>query len=142
MARDMHLNLDVVNNSASANIFVTSKAYYRNRPQKLLDAEATNTPVYVLKSNTPNQIRQLFNSIYPGAERRKESRDPVSDAVEEAHSAIELIKEGDEVVELSPQSAYIRRLQHLVAEQNALPSDSTGRDPNRRVRIFRKGSTF
>ncbi len=142
MARDMHLNLDVVNNSASANIFVTSKAYYRNRPQKLLDAEATNTPVYVLKSNTPNQIRQLLNSIYPGAERRKESRDPVSDAVEEAHSAIELIKEGDEVVELSPQSAYIRRLQHLVAEQNALPSDSTGRDPNRRVRIFRKGSTF
>ena len=60
MAKDMQLSLDIVNNPNAANIFITSKAYYRNRPQKIMDAEAANIPIYVLKSNTPNQIRQLI----------------------------------------------------------------------------------
>jgi predicted RNA-binding protein Jag len=38
-------------------------------------------------------------------------------------------------VELSPQSAYIRRLQHQLAEQHSLSSRSTGKEPYRRVRI-------
>jgi hypothetical protein len=136
MAKEMHLSLDIVNNSNQANIFVTSKTYYRNRPQKVQEAEAANIPIYVLKSNTPNQVRQLLNTIYPSTQNHK---DPISDAVEEAQSAVDHVRNGDEVVELRPQSAYIRRLQHLVAEQNDLPSDSTGKDPNRRVRIYRQG---
>jgi len=136
LARDMRLTLDVVENSTNANIFITSKAYYRNRPQKILDAEAANIPIYVLKSNTPNQIRQLLNTIYPGEEKK----DPITSAVEEAQTAVNQGRAGDEVVELRPQSAYIRRLQHLVAEQNDLPSASTGKDPNRRVRIFKQGA--
>jgi stage III sporulation protein SpoIIIAA/predicted RNA-binding protein Jag len=135
MAREMHINLDIVNNPNNANIFITSKAYYRTRPPKIMDAEAANIPIYVLKSNTPNQIRQLINTLYP-SEKRK---DPITTAVEEAQSAINLVRNGDEMVELRPQSAYIRRLQHLVAEQNNLPSDSTGRDPERRVRIYPQG---
>ncbi|MDD5701645.1 MAG: AAA family ATPase [Dehalococcoidales bacterium] len=135
MSKDMQISLDVVNNPDKANIFITSKAYYRNRPQKIMDAEAANIPIYVLKSNTPNQIRQLLNTIYPGDDRK----DPISNAVEEAQSAVNQIQDGDEVVELRPQSAYIRRLQHLVAEQNNLPSESVGKDPNRRVRIFKQG---
>jgi stage III sporulation protein SpoIIIAA/predicted RNA-binding protein Jag len=135
MAKEMHLTLDVTNNSNTANIFITSKAYYRNRPQKIIDAEAANIPIYVLKSNTPNQIRQLLNTIYPSDNRR----DPIETAVEEAQSAVNQVRSGDEIVELRPQSAYIRRLQHLVAEQNDLPSDSMGKEPNRRVRIFRQG---
>jgi stage III sporulation protein SpoIIIAA len=135
MAKDMQLSLDIVNNPNSANIFITSKAYYRNRPQRIVDAEAANIPIYVLKSNTPNQIRQLLNTVYPSNEKKN----PVNTALEEAQSAVNQVRDGDEVVELRPQSAYIRRLQHLVAEQNDLPSDSTGKDPNRRVRIFKPG---
>jgi predicted RNA-binding protein Jag len=41
-------------------------------------------------------------------------------------------------VELSPQSSYIRRLQHLIAQRNDLASHSFGRDPNRRVRIYKE----
>jgi predicted RNA-binding protein Jag len=58
-------------------------------------------------------------------------------ALDEAKEAVESVKSGQESIELSPQSAYIRRLQHLVAERNGLFSQSTGKDPNRRVRIFR-----
>ena len=49
MARDMQISLDIVNNPNAANIFITSKAYYRTRPQKIMDAEAANIPIYVLK---------------------------------------------------------------------------------------------
>jgi stage III sporulation protein SpoIIIAA len=135
MARDMQVSLDIVNNANMATIFITSKAYYRTRSQKIVDAELANIPVYVLKSNTPNQIRQLLSSIYPSTNRR----DPITAAVKEAETAIDQIHNGENVVELSPQSAYIRRLQHLVAEQNDLPSDSAGKDPDRHVRIFQSG---
>ena len=134
-AKEMHLVLDIVNNANMYNIFITSKAYYRTRSQKILDAEAANIPIYVLKSNTPNQMRQLLNSIY-STEPRK---DQVSDAMQEAQTAINQVMQGDPLVELKPQGAYIRRLQHLVAEQNDLFSDSTGKETDRHVRIYRRG---
>jgi hypothetical protein len=39
-------------------------------------------------------------------------------------------------VELSPQRAYIRRLQHEIAQRYNLSSRSLGREPERRVRIL------
>ncbi|GAI58297.1 unnamed protein product, partial [marine sediment metagenome] len=65
MAKEMQLNLDIVNNLNDANLFITSKNYYRRKPQRVRDAETANVPIYVLKSNTPPQIRQLLNTIRP-----------------------------------------------------------------------------
>jgi len=65
MARERQLTLDIVNNLNDANLFVTSKSYYRRRPQKVRDAEAANLPIYVLRSNTPHQVRQLLSELYP-----------------------------------------------------------------------------
>ncbi|MFC1903639.1 R3H domain-containing nucleic acid-binding protein [Chloroflexota bacterium] len=134
-AKEMNLSLDIVENLKDANLFVTSKNYYRRKPQKVRDAEALGLPIYVLKSNTPPQIRQMLHNIFPavGPEKRNSFRI----ALNEAEEAVEQIKGGQETVELSPQSAYIRRLQHLIAERNALLSQSTGKDPNRRVRIYK-----
>lgn len=135
MARERQLNLDIVNNLNDANLFVTSKSYYRRKLQKVRDAEAANLPIYVLRSNTPHQIRQLLSELYPLETVDKTS--PLKLALSEAEEAVARVKEGQEAVELSPQSAYIRRLQHLLAERNKLSSQSTGKDPNRRVRIYR-----
>jgi stage III sporulation protein SpoIIIAA len=136
LAREMNLGLDFADSIKGADLFVTSKNYYRRKPQQVRDAEAANLPIYVLKSNTPPQIRQMLHNIYPtlGPERQ----DSFQHALAEAETAVEQVKDGQEgVIELSPQSAYIRRLQHLIAERNTLSSQSTGRDPNRRVRIFK-----
>ena len=38
-------------------------------------------------------------------------------------------------VELQPQSSFVRRVQHQIAEQAKLRSHSTGREPKRRVTI-------
>jgi stage III sporulation protein SpoIIIAA len=136
MARERQLTLDIVNNLNDANLFITSKSYYRRKLQKVRDAEAANLPIYVLRSNTPHQIRQLLSELYPLESVDKTS--PLKLALSEAEEAVARVKEGQEAVELSPQSAYIRRLQHLLAERNKLSSQSTGKDPNRRVRIYGK----
>jgi len=136
MAKEMQLSPDIVNSLNDANLFVTSKGYYRRKPQKVSDAEALNLPIYVLKSNTPAQIRQLLDAIYPTASAEKADRFKL--ALGEAEEAVTKVKSGQEAVELSPQSAYIRRLQHLLAERSKLSSNSLGKDPHRRVRIFKQ----
>jgi hypothetical protein len=135
IAKEMNLSLDIVDNLQDANLFITSKNYYRRKPQKVRDAETANLPIYVLKSNTSPQIRQMLHNIYPMVSPDKQ--DSFQLALAEAEAAVEQVKSGEEAVELSPQSAYIRRLQHLIAERNALSSQSTGKDPNRRVRIYK-----
>jgi len=135
-AKAMQLSLDIVNNLSDASLFITSKNYYRRKPQKVKDAEVSGIPIYVLKSNTPPQIRQLLNNIYSTEARDKS--DSFKLALGEAEKAISQVKGGQEEVELSPQSAYIRRLQHLLAERNNLASKSLGKDPDRRVRIYRE----
>jgi len=132
MAKERQLSLDIVNNLNDANLFITSRSYYRRKPQKVRDAETASLPIYVLKSNTPPQIRQLLNDIYP-----RDNEDPLKLALGEANEAVTQVKNGQGAVELSPQSAYIRRLQHLIAERNNLASHSLGEDPNRRVRIYK-----
>jgi predicted RNA-binding protein Jag len=47
-----------------------------------------------------------------------------------------MVLNGSEPVELSPQNAYIRRLQHQMAERANLVSRSRGREPFRRVRLY------
>jgi stage III sporulation protein SpoIIIAA len=135
MAQEMQLPLNIVKSLSEANLFITSKNYYRRKPQKVREAETANLPIYVLKSNTPHQIRQLLNELYPTESAPKAHS--IKAALTEAEEAVEQVKSGEGSIELSPQSAYIRRLQHLIAERNALLSQSTGKDPNRRVRIFR-----
>jgi len=136
VAKEKTLNLEIVNQLSDANLLVTSKNYYRRKPQKIRDAEAASLPIYVLKSNTPPQIRQLLNTICPPASTDKAERFQL--ALAEAQEAVSKVKGGEETVELSPQSRYIRRLQHLVAERSNLASQSTGKEPNRRVRVYKE----
>ncbi|MDD4985262.1 MAG: AAA family ATPase [Dehalococcoidales bacterium] len=136
IAQEMQLELDIVQNLSEANLFITSKNYFRHKPQKVRDAEAANLPLYVLRSNTPAQMRQLLADIYPAENQDKSNS--LKRALGEAEEAVTQVKDGEqEGIELSPQSAYIRRLQHLIARRNDLLSQSTGKDPNRRVRIYR-----
>ena len=135
-AREMQLSLDIVGSLNDANLFITSKNYYRRKPQKVRDAEAANLPTYVLKSNTPPQIKQMLNAIYPTDSTDKSTI--LKAALNEAEGAVIKVESGQEAVELSPQSAYIRRLQHLIAERNVLSSQSTGKEPDRRVRIYKE----
>jgi hypothetical protein len=137
MVRETGLDVEVVERLSDADIFVTSKQYYRRKPQKVREAEGTNVPIFVLRSNTPGQFKQFLNTIHHVTETDNGRGDGLTAALSEAQAAAEEVRGGAEAVELSPQSAYIRRLQHLIAQRTGVSSRSSGDEPRRRVRIFR-----
>ncbi|MGD9143530.1 MAG: R3H domain-containing nucleic acid-binding protein [Dehalococcoidia bacterium] len=135
-ARDMNIDVQIVENIREASMFITSRNYYKRKPQKIRDAENSNIPVYVLRSNTPPHMRQLLSSIFIGGIDKPEY---FQGAISEAEEAVNQLTDSDEEsVELSPQSSYIRRLQHLIAQRSDLSSRSLGKDPQRRVRIYKE----
>ena len=58
--------------------------------------------------------------------------------MQETRSAIRAVANGERWVELQPAASSIRRLQHQMARDANLVSHSYGKEPNRRVRIFRE----
>jgi hypothetical protein len=129
---DLRVPAEVTKNPREANAVMTLKNYYRRRPPAIREAEAAGVPVYVLKSNTVLQMEQLLANIYS----IDENSDPVTVAMQEAEDAISQVLSSSQAVELSPQNAYIRRLQHQLAERYNLASRSEGREPHRRVKIY------
>ncbi len=64
---------------------------------------------------------------------------PAEDTIhQETQAAINAVLNGERWVELPPATSSIRRLQHQMARQANLASHSYGKEPNRRVRIFRE----
>ncbi len=135
-AREMQIPIRVVTSIQEANALVTSKNYFRRKTQKLRDAEASALPIFVLRSNTISNMKQCLAGI-TGRPISRERESHASQALEEAQEAIERVLNGNEAVELIPQSAYIRRLQHMLAERYDLSSKSLGEEPSRRVKIFK-----
>ncbi|HIE17794.1 MAG TPA: AAA family ATPase [Dehalococcoidia bacterium] len=131
-AREKGIALQFVSDLKESNMLLTTKNYYRRKPQKVRDAEIYGIPIYAVKSNNLPQLRQCLDNIY--ASQKDAS---MSSAIEEAENAIIQVKEGKGSVELSPQNAYIRRLQHLLAERHSLFSRSLGKEPRRRVKILK-----
>ena len=118
-----------------ADIILTTRLHYRKRPEPIRAAEDKGVSIYVLRKSTPVQIEQFLKSLSVSWEEPS-GRDP-TDALQEAEEAVQHIMGGEPSVELSPQSAYVRRMQHLLAERYNLSSASTGRAPRRRVIIYR-----
>ena len=56
------------------------------------DAEAAKLPIYVLRSNTPHQIRQFLNDLLPS--ERPARSNSLKAALTEAEEAVGQIKEG------------------------------------------------
>jgi hypothetical protein len=100
------------------------------------DAENRRMPIYVLRSNTVNQMESFLIDLYNLRSSGIEDP-PLDKALEEAKNAIQKVLDGTRSIDLSPSSSYIRRLQHQMARQANLVSHSYGKEPQRRVRIFR-----
>ncbi|PKB65577.1 MAG: single-stranded DNA-binding protein [SAR202 cluster bacterium Io17-Chloro-G3] len=132
--RTSGLSVELVSYLEGADILVTTKSHYKRYPQVLKNAEDAGRPVYVLRKNSQPQIQQFFRSLAP---RRKGGKGVYSVSQVEAEEAVEQILAGAEFVELSPQGAYVRRLQHLLAQQYNLRSVSVGAGAKRRVTIYR-----
>jgi stage III sporulation protein SpoIIIAA len=129
--RDLELPVRVLGNLDGAGAVLTLKNHYRRRPDSLRQAESRGLPIHILKSNSVTQIRDALSRIY-GVDKRDEA---TTRALAEAASAIKAVKTTLRPVEISPQNAYLRRLQHQLVSENELSARSTGKEPQRRLRI-------
>ena len=59
-------------------------------------------------------------------------------AVQETQEAIRRVLSGERSVDLAPQNAFIRRQQHEMIRESNLISHSYGKEPVRRVRVYRE----
>lgn len=138
MIRAMHLPVVLTEDPNDADVVLTLKNYYRRKPQPLRDAEANGTPIHVLRGNSGGQIEEGLARI---AQMDRSSTSATTSALQETEDAIAQVLEETRPIELSPQSAYVRRLQHQLAERYNLGSRSLGREPYRRVQLFPRESS-
>jgi stage III sporulation protein SpoIIIAA len=118
-----------------ADVVLTLKALERRDNGKLRDIAAQNVPIYAIKTNTTAQIQNCLKDLYD-----MPSGDEEEVALREAEEATYQVMLHHKPVELSPQSSYIRRLQHQLVEKYNLQSRSTGVEPNRRVRVYKEAA--
>jgi stage III sporulation protein SpoIIIAA len=128
--RELGVPVTVARELDAADAVVTLRNYYRRKPSALRDAESNGVPIYVLKTNTILQMENLLASLFDL------EADPSEAALRETAEAIGLVQASGQPMELMPQNAYVRRLQHQMAERNNLMSRSRGAEPNRRVELL------
>ena len=132
--KELHLPATVTKDMRNADVVMTMKNYYRKKPAPIREAEEFGKPVYVLKSNNVLQMEQVLANIYD----LDVQEDPLDAAMRETEDAINQVLIDSQPVELSPQNAYIRRIQHQMAEKFKLTSKSQGKEPHRRVKIYKE----
>ena len=136
-ARRLNVPVVLANDVGAADVLVTLRSYYRKRQRSIVDAENRGMPIYVLRANTINQMQQFLGDLFNlSAEVPDENTE---DSIrQETLSAINAVLNGERWVELQPAASSVRRLQHQMARQANLLSHSYGKEPRRRVRIFRE----
>jgi hypothetical protein len=128
--RELGLPVTLVRDAEQADVVITLRNYFKQKAPALREAEERGLPIFVLKTNTMVQMESALTSVFAL------ELDPRDAALREVEEAIGLVTEQAKPVELSPQNAYIRRLQHQMAERANLVSHSRGREPYRRVRLY------
>ncbi len=128
--RELQLPVIIAREIDEADVVMTLRSEYRQKGPTIRDAESRALPVYVLKANTTIQMQASLTSVF------SLEVDPRQAALLETEEAIGMVVRESQAVELAPQSAYIRRLQHQMAERANLVSRSRGREPYRRVRLY------
>jgi len=149
-ARQLHVPIIITSNQRDADAVITLKNYYRRQPEKLQDAEQYGKSLIILKNNTVAQMLHALARIFDlpetilndeaegEADQDTPFDDPTKQALLETEDAIhQVLNKGLTTAELAPANAYIRRLQHQMATRYNLLSRSRGKEPHRRVKIFR-----
>jgi stage III sporulation protein SpoIIIAA len=130
--RELEIPARVLGNPDGADLVLTLKSYYRRRPESLRQAESGGVPIHILKSNTLTQVKEALARVY-GPQGQEHA---TSQAMSEALDAIRRVKSTLTPLEVAPQNAYVRRLQHQLVTEHDLVARSMGKEPRRRLRIY------
>ena len=127
--RELGLPAITARGPEDADAVMTIRNEFKQRGVQLIEAERRGLPIHVLKSNASAQMERALLALYELPD------DPRELALREAAAGVQEVMRTAHPVELAPQSAFIRRLQHQLAGEANITSSSRGRDPHRRVRL-------
>ena len=139
-AKRLGVPATILRSLEGAEVVITLKSYYRKRQKAIVDAEERGIPIYVLRSNSVNQMEQALVEVFNlrAFESQPGRAVNLENIQTQTQAAIEAVRNGQRWVDLPPASAQVRRLQHDLAREAELISHSYGKEPNRHVRIFRE----
>jgi stage III sporulation protein SpoIIIAA len=141
-ARQLRVPVEISGEPEQADAVIALKTLYRRQPERLRGAASERKPIYVLRANSVSQMQQALTRIFDL--RESESglsagtlEHPTLQAMQEAEEAAHgLLNQGIGEVALAPQNAYVRRIQHQIANRYNLESRSFGKEPYRRVQYY------
>ena len=140
--------VEVVNELRRADAVLTTKTHYRRGSHLVRTAEASGTPVYVMRKNTMPQVQDFLRSIskdrgeqggegWPSYQSEEGFQGVMEQALQEAEEAVQRVLGGESSIKLTPQKPYVRRLQHILGQRYNVSSISHGRDPARAVMFYK-----
>ncbi len=135
--RTLRISAYIGKDVKDTDVIIALKANYRKEPAKLQEGITRNIPTYVIKSNTYVQIESVLREIFRMPQEVSEEDVAISQAEEAIEEILNDTTGGLNSLELSPQNSFLRRLQHQIAENYKMVSESIGQEPNRRVRVSR-----
>lgn len=127
---ELGLNALMARHIEDADVIITVKQQERRDAARLEEAARHGIPVRVIRGNTYQQIVGALQEL-----NREEHVDSEEEAIHEARTAIKEVLATSRPIELTPRNAYLRRLQHKLANEYHLSSQSVGIEPTRKVRI-------
>jgi stage III sporulation protein SpoIIIAA len=129
---DLQVSATIAKTPKDADVVLTLKAHEKRQPKTLHDLEDHGLEVAIIRSNTVSQMKSFLMQAFGLHDQKNEEDEAMSEVTE----AVDKVMSFGKPVELSPQSAHIRRLQHLLIEQRGLGSESRGEVPWRRVIVL------
>lgn len=125
--REMRVSAVIVKDVSEADAVVALQAGSKD----VVDRARSRAQIELLRSNTYGQIYESLRKLFTTSDSAREEF-----ALREAEEALKRVEAENCSVELMPQNAYIRRLQHELAARHNHRSTSVGKEPRRRVMIL------
>jgi stage III sporulation protein SpoIIIAA len=129
---DLQVTATIAKTPKDADVVLTLKAHEKRQPRTVKDLADQGLEVAIIRSNTVSQMKAFLMGAFGLEDQRNEEESAISEVTE----AVDKVMSFGKPVELAPQSAHIRRLQHQLIEQRGLGSESRGEVPWRRVIVL------
>jgi stage III sporulation protein SpoIIIAA len=129
---DLQVSATVAKTPKDADLVLTLKAHEKRQPRTVKELEDHGLEVAIIRSNTVSQMKAFLMQTFGLHDQKTEEDEALSEVTE----AVDRVMSFGKPVELAPQSAHIRRMQHQLIEQHGLGSESRGEVPWRRVIVL------
>jgi len=129
---DLQVSATIAKTPKEADVVLTLKAHEKRQPRTVKDLADQGLEVAIIRSNTVSQMKAFLMGAFGLENQRNEEESAINEVTE----AVDKVMSFGKPVELAPQSAHIRRLQHQLIEEHGLGSESRGEVPWRRVIVL------